>query len=59
MVEAALSGSLAALISAVGVYWSHKAAKNSKPVSNGFAEKVIGDLAYLRGAMDEHLRNHK
>lgn len=59
MVEAAISGSLAAFISAVGVYWAHKAAKNSKPVSNGFAEKVIGDLAYLRGAIDEHLRNHK
>ena len=59
MFESALAGSLAALISSVGVYFAHRAAKNTKPVSNGFANKVLEDLHYLRGAFDEHLRNHK
>lgn len=59
MLESAFSGAVAAAISAIGVFWSHKAAKNSKPVSNGFAAKVLEDLHYLRGAFDQHLRDHK
>ena len=59
MVESAVAGSLAALISTLSVYWAHRAAKNTKPVSNGFADQVRSDLAYIRGALDEHLRNHR
>ena len=57
--DAAFSGAVAAAISLIGTFWAHRAARNSKPVSNGFADSVRADLAYIRGQLDEHVRNHQ
>lgn len=59
MIEAAFSGVLAAAVSTLGLYFSAKAAKNSKPVSNGFADHVIGSLDRIEARLDRHLENHK
>ena len=58
MIEAALSGVVAPLISAIGAYFSVKAAKNSKPVANGFTGHVTNELRYLRERLDKHLDAH-
>ena len=58
MIEAALGGVVAALISSVGAVYAARAAKNSKPVSNGFANNVQASLARIEKRIDEHLRDH-
>lgn len=58
MVEAALSGAVAAAISSIGLYFSAKAAKNSKPVSNGFTKHVMEELRGIRQRLDSHIDQH-
>ena len=57
MIEAALSGTLAALISGVSAYFSMKAARNSQPVETGFIH-VKTELQYLRERIDRHIDQH-
>lgn len=59
VVEAVLSGSVAALVSGVSAYFSMKAASNSKPVSNGFTGHVMTELRYLRSRLDTHMEHHE
>lgn len=58
MIEAALSGTIAAAVSAVGALFAAKAAKNSKPVANGFTSEVLKELRYLRSRIDTHIDTH-
>mgnify|MGYP006300362703 CR=1 FL=1 len=72
MIEAAASGALAALISTVGAVYASRAARNSKPVSNGFAagvntkldaltahlEDVHKDVREVRSSLIAHLQDH-
>jgi hypothetical protein len=57
---------IAAVLGLIGVlaaaYFAYRAAVRSKPTSNGFAGKVLGDLAHIRekqgyisGRVDEHI----
>ncbi len=48
----------AATISGVSAIFAARAEKNSRPVSNGFAEEVLGDLRELRRMLFEHLKEH-
>lgn len=65
MLEAAVSGSLAAIISTISAYLAAKAVKQTRPVSNGFAGNVLAslehmksELHYLRQRVDSHVDNH-
>ena len=58
MIEAAMSGAIAAVISGISAYFSAKAAKNSRPVANGFTGHVTNELRYLRERLDKHLDAH-
>lgn len=53
-----VSGGLAAMISLIGAVYSARAAKNSKPISNGFADGVRQSLARIESRLDDHLRDH-
>ena len=55
LAAAAVSGSLAAVISGVSAWFASRAARNSRPVANGFAEHVKNELAYLRQRLDSHI----
>ncbi len=48
----------AATISGVAAIFASRAEKNSRPVSNGFAEEVLGDLRELRKMLFQHLKEH-
>ena len=48
----------AATISGVSAIFAARAEKNSRPVSNGFAEEVLTDLRELRRMVFEHLKEH-
>ncbi len=48
----------AATISGVAAIFAARAEKNSRPVSNGFADEVLGDLRELRRMLFEHLKEH-
>ena len=58
MVEAALSGAVAAVISSIGAIYAARAAKNSKPVSNGFTGHVMDELRAIRIRLDSHIDSH-
>ncbi len=49
----------ASTISGVAALYAAKAEKNSRPVSNGFANEVVTDLRELRSLFIEHLNNHQ
>jgi branched-subunit amino acid permease len=55
----AVGSVIVASISALGLIQSSKAAKNSKPVSNGFAEGVRTDLREIREMLFSHIDGHK
>jgi hypothetical protein len=59
MIEIVLAGTLPAIISGIAVFYSSKAEKNSRPVSNGFAAHVTGSLDRIERRIDEHLKDHK
>ena len=48
----------AATISGVAAIFAARAEKNSRPVSNGFAEEVLTDLRELRKMLFQHLKEH-
>ena len=48
----------AATISGVAAIFAARAEKNSRPVSNGFADEVLGDLRELRRMLFEQLKEH-
>lgn len=59
MIEVILAGTLPAIISGFAVFYSSKAEKNSRPVSNGFASHVTGSLDRIERRIDEHLKGHQ
>jgi hypothetical protein len=48
----------AATVSGVAAIFAAKAERNSRPVSNGFAEEVLKDLRELRTMLFEHIQHH-
>jgi len=63
--EALVSGSVAALISAIGAVYAARAARYARPTGNGFAQRVKDDLQdikqeikELRGEAKEEWRYH-
>lgn len=48
----------AATISGVAAIFASRAEKNSRPVSNGFADEVLGDLREVRRMLFTHLKDH-
>lgn len=59
MIEVVLAGTLPAIISGVAVFYSSRAEKNSRPVSNGFARHVTDSLDRIETRLDRHIENHK
>jgi hypothetical protein len=65
MIEAAVAGLGAAIVAAVSAIYAAKAERNSRPVSNGFANYVKEHLAEiredyreLRALIIRHLEEH-
>ena len=54
----ALGVVIASAISGFAAYKASKAEKNSRPVSNGFANTVTTDLRDIRRMLFEHLQDH-
>jgi hypothetical protein len=48
----------AATISSIAAIFAAKAEKNSRPVSNGFAEGIRNDVREIRSLLIEHLKDH-
>lgn len=48
----------AATISSIAAIFAAKAEKNSRPVSNGFAEGIRADVREIRSLIIEHLKDH-
>jgi hypothetical protein len=48
----------AATISAVAAIFAAKSERNSRPVSNGFAEGLRHDVREIRALMIQHLNDH-
>ena len=48
----------AATISSIAAILAAKAEKNSRPVSNGFAEGIRADVREIRTLLIEHLKDH-
>lgn len=57
MKEAAIAGVIPAIISAVAVYFSSRAEKNSRPVSNGFASHVMTSLDRIEEKLEKHIND--
>jgi len=49
----------ATMVSAIAALYAAKSEKNSRPVSNGFADGIRADVREIRTLMIEHLRDHK
>lgn len=58
MTELDLNIILPSLIAGYSAIKAAQAAKNSKPVSNGFANSVTRSLERIEKRLDEHLRDH-
>ncbi len=48
----------AATISSIAAIFAAKAERNSRPVSNGFAEGIRSDVREIRSLLIEHLKDH-
>lgn len=48
----------ATTISAVAAIFAAKGERNSRPVSNGFAEGIRADIREIRSLMIEHIKDH-
>jgi Spy/CpxP family protein refolding chaperone len=48
----------AATISAIAAVFAAKSERNSRPVSNGFAEGLRHDVREIRAMMIQHLNDH-
>ena len=49
----------ATTVSSIAALYVAKSEKNSRPVSNGFADEIRADVREIRTLMIEHLKNHK
>jgi hypothetical protein len=49
----------ATTVSSIAAVYAAKSEKNSRPVSNGFADGIRGDVREIRSLMIDHLKNHK
>jgi hypothetical protein len=49
----------ATTVSAIAALFAAKSEKNSRPVSNGFADGIRADVREIRTLMIEHLKDHK
>lgn len=48
----------ASTISGIAALYAARSEKNSRPVSNGFAEGIRADVREIRTLMIEHIKNH-
>lgn len=48
----------AATISAIAAIFAAKSERNSRPISNGFAEGLRHDVREIRAMMIQHLNDH-
>ena len=48
----------ASTISGIAALYAARSEKNSRPVSNGFAEGIRADIREIRTLMIEHLKDH-
>ena len=48
----------AATISSIAAIYAAKAEKNSRPVSNGFADGIRQDVREIRSLLIEHFKDH-
>lgn len=48
----------AATISSIAAIFAAKAERNSRPVSNGFADGIRTDIREIRSLLIEHLKDH-
>lgn len=55
MKEAAIAGVIPAIISGIAVYFSSRAEKNSRPISNGFASHVMTSLDRIERKLEKHI----
>lgn len=49
----------ATTVSSIAAIYAAKSEKNSRPVSNGFADGLRADVREIRSLMIEHLKDHK
>lgn len=49
----------AATVSGIAAIFAAKAEKNSRPVSNGFAQEVLNDLVEVKKMLYRHLKDHE
>ena len=49
----------ATTVSSIAAIYAAKSEKNSRPVSNGFADGIRSDVREIRSLMIDHLKNNK
>jgi hypothetical protein len=49
----------ASTISGIAAIYAARSEKNTRPVSNGFAEGIRADVREIRTLMIEHIKDHK
>lgn len=49
----------ATTVSSIAALYAAKSEKNSRPVSNGFADGIRADVREIRSLMIDHLKDHK
>lgn len=49
----------ATTISSIAAIYAAKSEKNSRPVSNGFADGIRADVREIRSLLIEHFKDHK
>lgn len=49
----------ATTVSSIAAIYAAKSEKNSRPVSNGFAEGIRADVREIQSLMIDHLKDHK
>ena len=49
----------ATTVSSIAAIYAAKSEKNSRPVSNGFADGLRADVHEIRSLMIDHLKDHK
>lgn len=49
----------AATVSAIAAIYAAKGERNTRPVSNGFADGIRADIREIRQLMIDHIQNHK
>jgi hypothetical protein len=49
----------ATTVSSIAAIYAAKSEKNSRPVSNGFADGIRSDVREIRSLLIEHIKDHK